>query len=149
MVTREVVVPREMAQTAKVVHLGGVAIRGAGADTQETVSGVDFVLTASGVDVVTASGVDVVTASGVDVVTVFCVAVVTAAGVAGSLAGLPLDTGAVGTGLRLELTAELLKIILHNMSRLVGKPTMWFSNRSDTNRPVQLQKQARSLKFWS
>ena len=26
---------------------------------------------------------------------------------------------------------------------------MWFSNRSDTNRPVQLQKQARSLKFWS
>ena len=35
------------------------------------------------------------------------------------------------------------------MSRLVGKPTMWFPNRSDTNRPVQLQKQARSLKFWS
>ena len=29
------------------------------------------------------------------------------------------------------------------------KPTMWFPNRSDTNRPVQLQKQARSLKFWS
>ena len=26
---------------------------------------------------------------------------------------------------------------------------MWFPNRSDTNRPVQLQKQARSLKFWS
>ena len=25
---------------------------------------------------------------------------------------------------------------------------MWFPNRSDTNRPVQLQKQARSLKFW-
>ena len=24
---------------------------------------------------------------------------------------------------------------------------MWFPNRSDTNRPVQLQKQARSLKF--
>ena len=35
------------------------------------------------------------------------------------------------------------------MSRLVGKPTMWFPNRSDTNRPVHLQKQARSLKFWS
>ena len=33
------------------------------------------------------------------------------------------------------------------MSRLVGKPTMWFPNRSDTNRPVQAQKQARSLKF--
>ena len=35
------------------------------------------------------------------------------------------------------------------MSRLVGKPTMWFPNRSDTNRAVQAQKQARSLKFWS
>ena len=35
------------------------------------------------------------------------------------------------------------------MSLLVEKPTMWFPNRSDTNRPVQLQKQARSLKFWS
>ena len=34
-------------------------------------------------------------------------------------------------------------------SLLVGKPTMWFPNRSDTNLPVQLQKQARSLKFWS
>ena len=33
------------------------------------------------------------------------------------------------------------------MSRLVGKPTMWFPNRSDTNRPVQAQKQAKSLKF--
>ena len=29
----------------------------------------------------------------------------------------------------------------------MGKPTMWFSNRSDTNRPVQAQKKARSLKF--
>ena len=26
---------------------------------------------------------------------------------------------------------------------------MWFPNRSDTNRPVQSQKRARSLKFWS
>ena len=34
-------------------------------------------------------------------------------------------------------------------SHLVGKPTMWFPNRFDTNRPVQPQKQARSLKFWS
>ena len=33
------------------------------------------------------------------------------------------------------------------MSHLVGKPTIWFPNRSDTNRPVQAQKQARSLKF--
>ena len=29
----------------------------------------------------------------------------------------------------------------------MGKPTMWFSNRSDTNRPVQAQKRVRSLKF--
>ena len=33
------------------------------------------------------------------------------------------------------------------MSRLLGKPT-WFLNRSDTSRPVQAQKRARSLKFW-
>ena len=33
------------------------------------------------------------------------------------------------------------------MSRLMGKPTVWFPNRSDTNRPVQAQKRARSLKF--
>ena len=26
---------------------------------------------------------------------------------------------------------------------------MWFPNRSDTNRPVQAQKRARSLKFWT
>ena len=34
-----------------------------------------------------------------------------------------------------------------HLSRLMGKPTMWFPNRSDTNRPVQAQKRARSLKF--
>ena len=34
-----------------------------------------------------------------------------------------------------------------HLSRLVGKPTMWFPKRSDTNRPVQAQKRARSLKF--
>ena len=28
----------------------------------------------------------------------------------------------------------------------MGKPTMWFSNKSDTNQPVQAQKQARALK---
>ena len=33
------------------------------------------------------------------------------------------------------------------VSRLVGKPTMWFPTRSDTNQPVQSQKRARSLKF--
>ena len=34
-----------------------------------------------------------------------------------------------------------------HMSRLVGKPTMWFPTRPDTNRPVQTQKRARILKF--
>ena len=29
----------------------------------------------------------------------------------------------------------------------MGKPTEWFPNRSDKNRPVQAQKIARSLKF--
>ena len=33
------------------------------------------------------------------------------------------------------------------LSHLVGKPTMWFPNRSDTNWAVQAQKMARSLKF--
>ena len=33
------------------------------------------------------------------------------------------------------------------ISHLVGKPIMWFPNRSDTNRAVQAQKLARSLKF--
>ena len=35
----------------------------------------------------------------------------------------------------------------HHLSRLVGKPTMWFPNRSDTNQAVRSQKQDRSLKF--
>ena len=50
------------------------------------------------------------------------------------------------------LTAELSALeCLKNqyLSRLVGKPTMWVSNRSDTNQSVQAQKRARSLKFWS
>ena len=38
--------------------------------------------------------------------------------------------------------------VLQQMSRRVRKPTMWFPNWSDTNRPVQAQKKARSLKFW-
>ena len=38
---------------------------------------------------------------------------------------------------------------MYHLSHLVGKPTMWFPNRSDTNQPVQLQMQARSLKFRS
>ena len=46
---------------------------------------------------------------------------------------------------------KLLRKLRHDvslhLSRLVGKPTMWFPNRSDTIRPVQAQKRARSLKF--
>ena len=38
-------------------------------------------------------------------------------------------------------------VLLRHMSRLVGKPTMWFPNRSDTNRAAQAQKNARCLKF--
>ena len=49
----------------------------------------------------------------------------------------------------LTVLVHLTVLRLTNMSRLVAKPTMWFPNRSDTNRPVQLQKQVRSLKFWS
>ena len=30
----------------------------------------------------------------------------------------------------------------------MGKPTMWYLNRSDTNRRVQSQKIARDWKFW-
>ena len=30
----------------------------------------------------------------------------------------------------------------------MGKPTMWFPNRSDTNRPLQSQKMVRGWKFW-
>ena len=39
-------------------------------------------------------------------------------------------------------------ILMYKMSRLVGKPTMWFLNRSKTNRSVQAQKQARCLKYF-
>ena len=46
-----------------------------------------------------------------------------------------------------RLVAQDAKEAFMKMSRLVAKPTMWFPNRSDTNRPVQVQKRARSLKF--
>ena len=35
-----------------------------------------------------------------------------------------------------------------HMSLYVRKPTIWSRTRSDTNRPVQLQKMDRSLRFW-
>ena len=34
------------------------------------------------------------------------------------------------------------------MIPLMGKPTMWLLNRSDTNRAVQAQKNAKDWKFW-
>ena len=40
-----------------------------------------------------------------------------------------------------------LVVTVKEKSCLVGKPSMWFPNRSDTSRPVQAQKRARSLKF--
>ena len=40
------------------------------------------------------------------------------------------------------------KFTMQNMSRLVGKPTMWFPNRSDINWAVQSQKMVRGWKFW-
>ena len=44
------------------------------------------------------------------------------------------------------LSDEAMESFLQ-VSRLVGKPTMWFQNRSDTNWPVQAQKIARGMKF--
>ena len=43
---------------------------------------------------------------------------------------------------------EIFVHTIKHMSRLVGKPTMWFSNRSETNRAVQAPKTAIGWKFW-
>ena len=48
----------------------------------------------------------------------------------------------------LGLVGDRFSCVGSHLSRLVGKPTMWFRNRSDTNQAVQSQKQARDLKFW-
>ena len=41
----------------------------------------------------------------------------------------------------LHMTLTVVWDVKHyQLSHLVGKPTMWFPNRFDTNRPVQLQK---------
>ena len=55
----------------------------------------------------------------------------------------------VSCPLRMSMKSEFLRpaSFYSHLSRLVGKPTMWFPNRSDTNRAVEAQKQARSLKF--
>ena len=48
---------------------------------------------------------------------------------------------------RLESASYVIPAINPYLSRLVGKPTMWFLKRPDTNRAVQAQKTARSMKF--
>ena len=53
----------------------------------------------------------------------------------------------IGAGFQWERAKDVLKWSSLHLSRLVRKPTMLFQNRSDTNRAVQSQKQARSLKF--
>ena len=46
-----------------------------------------------------------------------------------------------------KILSRLARLIQKYLSRLAGKPTMWFPNRSGTNPLVQVQKRARSLKF--
>ena len=41
-----------------------------------------------------------------------------------------------------------IRIMRIHMSLRMRKPTIWVPTRSDTNRPVQSQKHAGSLKFW-
>ena len=50
--------------------------------------------------------------------------------------------------LAIMYTRESVTYGIDYLSRLVGKPTMWFPNRSDINQAAQSQKQARGLKFW-
>ena len=46
--------------------------------------------------------------------------------------------GVVVLGILYSLPKHWTLILQFLMIRLMGKPTMWFPNRSDTNRPVQL-----------
>ena len=48
-----------------------------------------------------------------------------------------------------KVACNSIACTLLKLSRLMGKPTTWFPNRSDTNQAAQSQKQARSLKFWN
>ena len=61
-----------------------------------------------------------------------------------------LQCRAISSGLLDEKSKSLLfsgsGCVWLQMSRLVGKPTLWFPNRSDTNWAVQAQ-MAKSLKF--
>ena len=57
----------------------------------------------------------------------------------------------IETGYGLEVlnvgTREILPSRQPYLSRVMKKPTFWFSTRSDTNQAVQSQKMARGLKF--
>ena len=50
-------------------------------------------------------------------------------------------------GLEISIRPWLSDCGLHYMSRVMRKPTFWFTTWSDTNQAVQLQKMARGLKF--
>ena len=41
----------------------------------------------------------------------------------------------------------IFSVQLQHLSSLMRKPTMWFQNRSDTNRDIQALKMARGWKF--
>ena len=43
---------------------------------------------------------------------------------------------------------EIFVHTIKHMSCLVGKPTVWFPNRSDTNQAVQAPKTATGWKLW-
>ena len=45
------------------------------------------------------------------------------------------------------MRTSALNLYEQQMSRVMRKPTFWFSTRSDTNQAVQSQKMARGLKF--
>ena len=54
----------------------------------------------------------------------------------------------MGLGEGLVLFSSLEWKVGTKLSPLVVKPTMWFLNRSDTNRAEQPQEMAKGLKFW-
>ena len=47
-----------------------------------------------------------------------------------------------------DLCGILYSKLMQYLSCLVGKPTLWVPNKSDTNRAVQSQKKTRDCTFW-
>ena len=61
-----------------------------------------------------------------------------------------IETHTMNDLTKLVMSYFLIYVVVHKSnegSLYVRKPTIWVLTRSDTNRPVQSQKQARSLKF--